>query len=65
MARIFKVGETTIVEDESLRDLSNEQVRDMLKRTYPEVIHSDVAVREDRDTGLTVVEYKPRPGRKG
>lgn len=62
--RIFKIGATTIVEDESMVDLKPEQIRDLLKRTYPEVAHA--TLRETtRDDGTPVLEFHAKPGRKG
>jgi hypothetical protein len=63
MARIFKVGSSRVVEDESLRQQSNEQVRETLKRQYPEVANATINTREQ--DGVTVVEFLPQPGRKG
>ena len=61
--RIFKTGATRIVEDETMAGLTNEQVRDILKRTYPEVAHA--TIREREQDGLRIVEFLPQPGRKG
>ena len=61
--RIFKIGATRIPDDASLSSLSNEQVRDILKRTYPEIAHA--SIREREDNGYRVVEFLPQPGRKG
>ena len=62
--RIFKIGTTTIQADESMAHLDNEQVRDILKRTYPEVAHA--TIREiTLEDGTRITHYVPRPGRKG
>ena len=61
--RVFKTGATRIVEDETMAGLTNEQVRDILKRTYPEVAHA--TIRERDQDGLSIVEFLPQPGRKG
>lgn len=61
--RIFKTGTVRIVEDESMRELSTEEVRTILKATYPEVAHA--TVRETNADGQTLVEFLPQPGRKG
>ncbi|MCD4687123.1 MAG: hypothetical protein K8S97_14440 [Anaerolineae bacterium] len=61
--RVFKTGATRIVEDETMVGLTNEQVRDILKRTYPEVAHA--TIREREQDGLRIVEFLPQPGRKG
>lgn len=61
--RILKIGAARIVEDASMSPLSNEQIRDILKRTYPEIAHA--TIRERDDNGQRVVEFLPQPGRKG
>ncbi len=62
-ALIFKIGATRIAADESMAQLNHEQVRDLLKRTYPEVAHA--TIREREENGLRVIEFLPQPGRKG
>jgi PRTRC genetic system protein C len=63
-ARIFKTGATRIIESPSMSGLSNEQVRDLLKISYPEI--ANAAIRETvTDDGQRVVEFLPQPGRKG
>ncbi len=52
---IFKIGATRIVADESMAQLNHEQVRDLLKRTYPEVAHA--TLREREENGLRVLEF--------
>jgi hypothetical protein len=61
--RLFKIGATRIAEDVSMFSLSNEQVRDVLKRTFPEIAHA--TIRERDDNGHRVIEFLPQPGRKG
>lgn len=63
-ARIFKTGATRIVEDESMRGLSVEDVRGILKRTYPEIAHATVRETTQAD-GTLLVEFLAQPGRKG
>lgn len=63
LTRVFKIGATRLVEDPSMSGLSNEQVRDMLKTTYPEI--ANATLRERDENGLRVVEFLPQPGRKG
>lgn len=43
--------------------ISNEQVRDLLKTSYPEI--ANATLREREENGLRVVEFLPQPGRKG
>ncbi|RMG76278.1 MAG: hypothetical protein D6711_04350 [Chloroflexi bacterium] len=62
--RIFKIGTTTIQSDESLVNLDNEQVRAILKRTYPEVAHATTRETTLED-GTVVVHYQAVAGRKG
>ncbi len=62
--RIFKSGTTQIVEDNTMQGLSNEAVRDILKRSHPEVANATIRERELED-GATLVEFLPQPGRKG
>ena len=64
LPRIFKIGTTTIVEDESLSGKSLDQIKDVLKRTYPEVAHATVRETTLED-GSTCYHYINRPGRKG
>jgi hypothetical protein len=63
MSRIFKIGSTKIVEDESMAGLSIEQVRDRLKSRFPEVAKATVRQREV--DGVTYIEFSARVGRKG
>lgn len=62
--RIFKIGATTIVEDDSLAGKTLDEVKDILKRSYPEVAHATVRERT-LDDGTQVVEWLAQPGRKG
>jgi hypothetical protein len=62
--RIFKIGATTIQADESTTHLDHEQIRALLKRTYPEVAHA--TIRETTlDDGTTVLHFQAQAGRKG
>jgi hypothetical protein len=63
LPRIFKTGTVRIVEDESMRGLSSEEVRNILKATYPEV--ANATIRETTTDGQRIVEFLPQPGRKG
>ena len=64
LPRIFKIGTTTIQADESLAHLDNEQVRTILKRTYPEVAHATIRETTLED-GTLAIHFIPRAGRKG
>ena len=61
--RIFKIGSTQIVADETMHDLDNEAVRDLLKRTYPEV--ANATIREQEEDDMIILTFLPAPGRKG
>lgn len=62
--RIIKIGATRIVADEAMAQLSAEELRVLLKTTYPEVAHA--SVREiTLDDGTPVLEFIAQPGRKG
>ena len=61
--RIFQIGSTRIVEDESTAQLTNEQVRELLKRRYPEVAYA--TIEESEQDGARVVTLRNQPGRKG
>ena len=62
--RIFKIGATTIQADASFAGLSNEQVRAVLQRSYPEVAHATIRERTLAD-GTPVLDFIPVAGRKG
>jgi hypothetical protein len=62
--RIFKTGSTRIVADASMEGKSNEEVRALLQRTYPEVANATLRERT-LDDGSILVEFLPQPGRKG
>lgn len=61
--RVFVIGATRIKEDASMAGRSNEEIRDLLKPTYPEVAHA--TIRETEQDGLRIVTYLARPGHKG
>lgn len=62
--RIFKIGATTIQADSSMTNLNNEQVRAILKRTYPEVAHATIRETTLEDGTIAVI-FTSVPGRKG
>ena len=65
LTRVFKIGASRVVEDEATAQLSTEQVRELLKATYPEVANATIRERTDAEAGLHIVEFLPQPGRKG
>lgn len=62
-SRVFKTSTTRIVEGASMSGLSNEQVRDLLKTSYPEI--ANATIRERDENGIRIVEFLAQPGRKG
>jgi len=65
LCRVFKIGANRVVEDASTVQLSNEQARDLLKISYPEVANATIRERIDLAANLRIVEFLPQPGRKG
>ena len=61
--KVFKIGTVTVVADGSLANLTNDAARDLLKTQYPEVAHA--TIRERHEDGMHIVEFLPKPGRKG
>ena len=62
--RIFVIGASRIVADDSMQTLDKEAVRTILKTTYPEVEHA--TIRESKlEDGTEVWNFLARPGRKG
>jgi hypothetical protein len=62
--RIFKIGSTTIVEDESLAGKSLDEIKIILQRTYPEIAHATIRERT-LEEGTTVLDFIPVAGKKG
>lgn len=67
--RIFKTGSTLIQEDDSMRALSNEAVRDLLRNQYPELANATLREipqpKQEGEPETLVIEFLPQPGRKG
>lgn len=62
--RIFKTGATRIVEDDSMRGKSVEEVRVLLRSAYPEITNATIRETTTAD-GQPVIEFLPVAGRKG
>lgn len=62
--RLFKTGSTIIAEDSSMAGKSPEEIREILKYQYPEVANATINTRTN-DDGQEIVEFLPKPGRKG
>ncbi len=63
-ARILKIGATQIITDASMSTLDPEQLRTLLKITYPEIAHATMRETALED-GTQVLEWSAIPGRKG
>jgi hypothetical protein len=62
--RLFKTGSSLIAESPEMRSLSNEEIRALLKHSYPEVAHAIIRETPQTDSSL-LVEFLAQPGRKG
>ena len=62
--RAFKIGATTIQADSNMANLDNEQIRAILKRTYPEVAHATMRETTLED-GTIVLHFQAQAGTKG
>jgi hypothetical protein len=63
LPRVFKIGSTRIVEDESMQGMTNEQVQETLAFQYPEVANATIHTTEK--DGTLYIEWISKPGRKG
>ncbi|MBZ0304425.1 MAG: hypothetical protein K8I82_00015 [Anaerolineae bacterium] len=63
--RVFKIGGTRIVEDATMNGKSTAEIQKMLAPLYPQIENATVRERTDEESGMTVIEWIPRPGRKG
>ncbi len=63
--RVFKIGAVRLVEDASMAGKSIADIQTLLKPLYPQVENATVRETPDETSGITLVEFLPRPGRKG
>ena len=63
VTRIFRIGSSRVLEDETTAGLPVEEVQARLQRLYPELANATHRQRREGDT--LFVEFLPRPGRKG
>ncbi len=63
LTRVFKIGSTRIVENDTTRGKAADAVQSLLKAAYPEV--ANATIRERTEGEYQVVEFLPQPGRKG
>jgi len=61
--RVFKTGSTLITESPEMRGLTIDQIKQLLKTTYPEIAHATVRERVEGET--LIVELLPIAYRKG
>jgi len=61
--RVFKTGTTLITESPEMRGLTIDQIKHLLKTSYPEVAHATVRERVEGET--LVIEFLPIAARKG
>jgi hypothetical protein len=63
--RVFVIGGVRLTEDASMVGKSTADIQKMLTPLYPQVENATVRERTNEANGMTVVEFIPRPGRKG
>lgn len=63
--RVFQIGGVRLVEEASMKGKTNAEIQQMLKPLYPQVENATLRERFDEASGLTLIEFIPRPGRKG
>lgn len=63
LTRVFKIGATRIVENDTTRGKAAVDVQALLKAAYPEV--ANATIRERTEGAYQIVEFLPQPGRKG
>lgn len=63
LPRIFKIGSTSIHEDDSLRERSLDEVTQILAHQYPQVLNATRL--EQVENGTRIVSYTPKSGSKG
>jgi len=63
LTRVFKTGTTVITESPETRGLTIDQIKHLLKTTYPEVAHATVRERVEGD--MLIVDFLPQIGKKG
>ena len=63
--RVFKIGSVRIVEDDSMRGRSAAEVQKLLAPLYPQIENATLREHTDEESGVTVLEWLPKAGRKG
>lgn len=63
LPRVFQIGSVTIHEDDSLRELSLDEIKTILAHQYPQVLNATHL--ETTEHGRQVIAFTPRAGTKG
>lgn len=63
--RVFVIGGVRIVEDASMAGKSTTEIQKILTPLYPQIENATVRERTDEATGMTIIEWIQRAGRKG
>ncbi|MBZ0315290.1 MAG: hypothetical protein K8L91_02645 [Anaerolineae bacterium] len=63
--RVFVIGGVRIVEDASMADKSTTEIQKLLTPLYPQIENATVRERADETTGMIIIEWIQRAGRKG
>ena len=63
--RVFVIGGVRIVEDASMAGKSTTEIQKLLTPLYPQIENATMRERTDEASGMMVVEWIAKPGRKG
>lgn len=63
--RVFVIGGVRLTEDASMVGKSTAEIQKMLTPLYPQVENATVRERTDEASSMTIIEWIPKPGRKG
>ncbi|KAB2902725.1 MAG: hypothetical protein F9K27_15950 [Anaerolineae bacterium] len=63
--RVFVIGGVRLTEDASMVGKSTAEIQKMLTSLYPQVENATVRERTDEASSMTIIEWIPKPGRKG
>lgn len=61
--RIFKIGHQRITETDGMKDKPVEEIQQILSKRHPEIKSAKILRRDEGDN--TLIEFLPKPGRKG
>lgn len=63
--RVVVIGGVRLTEDASMVGKSIAEIQKMLTPLYPQVENATVRERTDEASSMTIIEWIPKPGRKG